>query len=90
MNIKQALSMNLKYYRKQFNLSQEKFAFVLGTTLPYLNKIENCKVDFKSSTLEKFTNNINKYNKDINIKPYELIIDNPNHKTNFTRIDEKK
>ena len=90
MNVKEALAMNIKYYRKECNLSQEKFADVLGTTLPYLNKIEKAKVDFKSSTLEKFTNNINKYNKDINIKPYELIIDNPNHKTNYSRIDEKK
>ena len=54
MHICELLAMNLKYYRKNYNLSQEKFAEVLGTTLSYLNQIENKKVDVKSSTIDKF------------------------------------
>ena len=41
MNLIDNLSLNLKYYRKLYNLSQEKFAEILGTTLSYLNQIEN-------------------------------------------------
>lgn len=40
MNLCDILAINLKYYRKKYNLSQEKFAEVLGTTLSYLNQIE--------------------------------------------------
>ena len=61
MNICEILAINLKYYRKKYNLSQEKFAELLGTTLPYLNLIENKKADVKSSTIDKFAQNINKY-----------------------------
>ena len=69
MNIVEILSINLKYYRKKYNLSQEKFAEVLGTTLSYLNQIENNKVDVKSSTIDKFARNINKYDKKAKLKP---------------------
>ena len=40
MKITDILSINLRYYRKIYNLSQEKFAEVLGTSLAHLNKIE--------------------------------------------------
>lgn len=56
MNLCEILAINLKYYRKKYNLSQEKFAEVLGTTLSCLNQIENNKVDVKSSTIDKFAN----------------------------------
>ena len=36
MNICENLSINLKYYRKKYNLSQEKLAEILETTLSYL------------------------------------------------------
>ena len=62
-NLCETLAINLKYYRKKYNLSQEKFAEILGTTLSYLNQIENNKVDVKSSTIDKFTQNINRYDK---------------------------
>ncbi len=51
MNLCEILAINLKYYRKKYNLSQEKFAEVLGTTLSYLNQIENNKINVKSSLL---------------------------------------
>lgn len=51
MNLCEILAINLKYYRKKYNLSQEKFAEVLDTTLSYLNQIENNKINVKSSLL---------------------------------------
>lgn len=90
MNLCEILAINLKYYRKKYNLSQEKFAEVLGTTLSYLNQIENKKIDVKLSTIDKFAKNINIYDKKENINPEDLIKFNKKHITNFTRIDEKK
>ena len=90
MTISENLAINLKYYRKKYNLSQEKFAEVLGTTLSYLNQIENNKVDIKSSTIDKFAKNINIYDKKAKLNSEDLVIYDKNHITNYTRIDEKK
>ena len=84
MNICENLSINLKY-----NLSQEKFAEILETTLSYLNQIENKKVDVKASTIDKFARNINKYDKKLKLKSEDLVTYNKNHLTNYSRIDEK-
>ena len=54
MNLCEILAINLKYYRKKYNLSQKKFAEVLGTTLSYLNQIENNKINVKSSITTSF------------------------------------
>lgn len=90
MNLCEILAINLKYYRKIYNLSQEKFAEVLGTTLSYLNQIENNKVDVKSSTIDKFAKNINEYDKNSKIKPEDLVTYSKEHLTNYSRIDERK
>lgn len=90
MTICENLAINLKYYRKKYNLSQEKFAEILGTTLSYLNQIENVKVDVKSSTIDKFAKNLNLYDKKIRIKSEDLVIYKKEHITSFTRIDERK
>ena len=90
MNLCEILAINLKYYRKIYNLSQEKFAEVLGTTLSYLNQIENNKVDVKSSTIDKFAKNINEYDKNSKIKPEDLVSYSKERLTNYSRIDEKK
>ncbi|MGM9882143.1 MAG: helix-turn-helix domain-containing protein [Bacilli bacterium] len=90
MNLCEILSINLKYYRKKYNLSQEKFAEILGTTLSYLNQIENNKVDVKCSTIDKFAQNINEYDKKAHIKSEDLVKFNKEHITNFSRIDERK
>ena len=90
MNLCEILAINLKYYRKKYNLSQEKFAEILGTTLSYLNQIENKKVDVKCSTIDKFAKNINIYDKKSKIKSEDLVIYKKEHLTNFSRIDEKK
>ena len=89
MNICENLSINLKYYRKKYNLSQEKFAEILETTLSYLNQIENKKVDVKASTIDKFARNINKYDKKLKLKSEDLVTYNKNHLTNYSRIYEK-
>ena len=90
MNLCEILAINLKYFRKKYNLSQEKFAEILGTTLSYLNQIENNKVDIKSSTIDKFASSINNYDKTAHIKSEDLVIYNKEHITNYSRIDERK
>lgn len=90
MNLCEILAINLKYYRKKYNLSQEKFSEVLGTTLSYLNQIENNKVDVKSSTIDKFAKNIRKYDKNSKIKSEDLVTYSKDRLTNYSRIDEKK
>lgn len=90
MTICEILAINLKYYRKICNLSQEKFAAILGTSLSYLNQIENNKVDVKSSTIDKFAHNLNNYNKELGITSEDLVTYDTKRITNFSRIDEKK
>ena len=69
-------------------LSQERFAEILGTSLSYLNQIENVKVDVKTSTIDKFARNQNIYDKKIKIKPEDLVTYRKDHITNYSRIDE--
>ena len=38
MKLIEILAINLRYYRMKHNLSQEKFAEILGTSLSYLNQ----------------------------------------------------
>mgnify|MGYP000262352114 CR=1 FL=1 len=90
MNLSEVLAINLKYYRKKYNLSQEKFAEILGTTLSYLNQIENNKVDVRVSTIDKFAKNINVYDKNAKIKSEDLVIYKKSHITTFKRIDERE
>lgn len=90
MKIRDVLAINLKYYRKKLNLPQEKFAEVIGTSLSYLNQIENRKVDVRTSTIDKFAENINKYDKKLKITSLDLVNYDESKKTNYTRIDEKK
>ena len=90
MKLCDILSINLKYYRKKYNLSQEKFSEILGTTLSYLNQIENKKVDVKISTIDKFAYRINNYDRKAKIKSEDLVIFKKEHITNYSRIDERK
>lgn len=90
MKIRDILAINLKYYRKVLNLPQEKFAEVIGTSISYLNQIENKRVDVRSSTIDKFANNLNNYNKKLKISSLDLVTYDEKRITNYTRIDEKK
>ena len=59
MKLIEILSINLRYYRMKHNLSQEKFSEILGTSLSYLNQIQNLKVNVRLATVDKFASNIN-------------------------------
>ena len=90
LSSKKILSMNLKFYRQYFNLSQEKFAEKIGSNLVYINQLENCKRKPTTDMLDKLANGINKLDKSLNITASDLLKYDPRHKTNFNRIDEKK
>lgn len=90
LSSKEILSMNLKYYRQKYNLSQEKFAEIVGSNLVFINQIENLKRKPTIEMLDKIALNLNKYDKSLNVTSSDLIKFNPSHKTNYNRIDEKK
>ena len=90
MKIVELLAMNLRYYRKKYNLSQEKFAEILGTSLSHLNRIEQNKIDVKASSIDKYTDKLNSYDKDLKITSEDLVTYKEERKTNYNRIDEKK
>lgn len=79
----------MRYYRKKYNLSQEKFAEAIGTSLSHLNKMEQQKVDVKLSTIMKYANNLSKFAK-TNIEPIDFLSNDRSRITNYSRIDEKK
>ena len=89
-NSREILSMNLKYYRQKYNLSQEKFAEILGTSLSYLNQIENVKVNVRLATVDKFADNLKKYDHKSKITATDFLTYNKEHITNYSRVDEKK
>ena len=91
MSSKKILSMNLKFYRATYNLSQEKFAEKVGSNLVYINQLENCKRKPTTDMLDKIADGMNR-NIDPKLKmtSSKLLEFNPDHKTNFTRVDEKK
>lgn len=80
---KDILAINLKYYRYKLNLSQEKFAEMLNSTLPYINQLENGKRKPTLELLDKFANKLN-------ISSAELITYNEKHYLTNKRIDERK
>ena len=90
MRICDILVINLKYYRKKYNLSQEKFAEIIGTSLSYLNQIENKKVDVKSSTIDKFARNLNKYDSKLQITSEDLVTYDEKRLTNYSKKKKKK
>ncbi len=91
MSSKEILSMNFKFYRLKYNLSQEKFAEKIGSNLIYVNQIENCKRKPTIDMLDKIANGMNK-NIDSKLKmtSSKLLEYNPNHRTDFIRVDKKK
>lgn len=91
MSSKQILSMNLKYYRQLYNLSQEKFAEKVGSNLVYINQLENCRRKPTTDMLDKIADGMNKnIDHKLNMTSSELLKYNKEHKTKFSRIDEKK
>ncbi len=91
LSSKEILFINLKYYRKVYNLSQEQFAEKVGSNLTYINDLENYKRKPTIDMLDKITDGINKnIDTKINITSSDLIKYNKSHVTNYKRIDEKK
>ena len=90
-NSREILSMNLKYYRQKYNLSQEKFAEKVGSSLVYINELENCKRKPTIEMLDKIAEGMNKnIDRKLKMTASELLKYDSSHRTNFTRIDEKK
>lgn len=88
---KEILSMNLKFYRQKYNLSQEKFAEKVGSNLVYINELENCRRKPTIDMLDKIADGMNKnIDSKLKITASDLIKYDPSHKTNFSRIDERK
>ena len=82
MNLKEVVGMNLKYYRYQTGLSQEKFYTNLELNPKYMACIErgeeNITIDHIDEIAEK-----------LGISTHELITYNEEHVINKKRIDEK-
>lgn len=83
LSSKDILAINLKYYRYKLNLSQEKFAEMMNSTLPYINQLENGRRKPTLELLDKFSNKLG-------ITSAELITYNKEHNLNNKRIDERK
>lgn len=91
INSREILSMNLKYYRQKYNLSQEKFAEKVGSNLVYINELENCKRKPTIEMIDKIAEGMNKnIDRKLKMTTSELLKYDKSHKTNFNRIDEKK
>lgn len=89
-NSREILSMNLKYYRQKYNLSQEKFAEKVGSNLVYINELENCKRKPTIEMLDKIAEGMNKnIDRKLKMTASELLKYDKEHITNFNRIDRK-
>ena len=60
MKSKDILAINLKYYRFLANLSQEKFAEAINTSLIYINQLENGKRNPSLEMLDRIAHSISK------------------------------
>lgn len=90
-NSREILSMNLKYYRQKYNLSQEKFAEKVGSNLVYINELENRKRKPTIEMLDKIAEGMNKnIDRKLKMTASKLLKYDSSHRTNFTRVDEKK
>lgn len=79
----------MKYYRYKSNLSQEKFAEALNTSLRYENQIEKEKRNPSLEMLDKLSTNIAKL-LGIKLTSAELISYDKNKVIYSKRIDERK
>ena len=90
-NSREILSMNLKYYRQKYNLSQEKFAEKVGSNLVYINELENCKRKPTIEMLDKIADGMNKnIDRKLKMTASDLLKYDKTRRTTFNRIDERK
>ena len=83
MNLKEVVGINLKYYRYQSGLSQEKFYTNLELNPKYMACIERGEENITIDYIEEIA-------KKLNISTYELVTYNENHLILKKRIDEKE
>ena len=82
MNLKEVVGMNLKYYRYQTGLSQEKFYTNLGLSPKYLACIERGEVNITIDHIEEIAYKLG-------ISTHELVTYDESHVITKRRIDEK-
>lgn len=82
MNLKEVVGMNLKYYRYQSGLSQEKFYTNLGLNPKYMACIERGEENITIDHIEEIALKLG-------ISTSELITYNSDHVIHKRRIDEK-
>lgn len=85
---REILAMNIKFLRKKYKLSQEKFAEIVDSNLVFINQIENLKRKPTIEMLDKIASNLNKFDPKLDITASDLIKYNKAHKTDYNRIDE--
>jgi len=86
---KENLANNLKYYRYKLDLSQEKYAELLGTSLRYISHLELMKRNPSLQILDKFSLQLRKALKDNSITSADLITFHPERITKKKRVNEK-
>ena len=59
MNLKDVFKENIKYYRKQLNLTQESLAKLSGLSTNYVGEIERTGRKATLETVEKIANGLN-------------------------------
>lgn len=82
MNLKEVVGMNLKYYRYQTGLSQEKFYTNLELNPKYMACIERGEVNITIDHIDEIALKLG-------ISTYELVTYQESHIINKKRIDEK-
>ena len=83
MNLKEVVGMNLKYYRYQSGLSQEKFYTNLELNPKYMACIERSSENITVDHLEEIAYKLG-------ISTYELVTYNEEHAISKKRIDERE
>lgn len=86
---KKNLADNLKYFRYKLNLSQEKYAELLGTSLRYISHLELMKRNPSLQILDKFSSQLRKALNDDSITSADLITFHPERTITKKRINEK-
>lgn len=82
--LKEAFCINLKWYRFDRNLTQEKLAELSNSTPKYISDLERGKFYPSFSKIVDLANAFN-------IEPYQLLMpDHLNDKIEYNRIDNKR
>lgn len=83
INGRKILAINMKYYRYQYKLSQEKLGDLLGSSLSYINQLEN---ELRNPSIDM----LDKIAKAFKINTSLLLKFNKNHIIKASRVDQKK